>query len=57
MLEEGDDDEQVARPEVGQGVNGHHLHEAARHRPVDEGGKPEDDTDVADDDLVGGWSL
>ena len=52
VLEKSDEDERVAHSEVGHTVNGHHLREAARRRPVDEGGKPEDDTDVADDDLV-----
>ena len=55
VLEGGDEKERVAHPELGHAVNGHHLRETARRRPVDEGGKLEDDTDIADDDLVGGW--
>ena len=49
MLEEGDEDERMAHSEVGHTVNGHYL---PRSRPVDEDSKLEDDTDVADDDLV-----
>ena len=52
VLEKSDEDERVAHSEVWHTVNGHHLREAARRRPVEEGGKPEDVTDVADDDLV-----
>ena len=46
VLEEGDKDERV-----GHAVTEHHLREAARRRPV-EGTANQDDTDVADDDLV-----
>ena len=47
VLEEGDEDERVAHSEVGHTVNGHHLREAARRRPVDRDSKPEDDDLVA----------
>jgi hypothetical protein len=52
VLEEGDQNEPVVDPEVGDTVDAGHLQETTSHGPVDKGSDPEENTDVTDDDLV-----
>jgi hypothetical protein len=52
VLEEGDQNEPMVDPKVRDTVDAGHLRETTTHRPVDKGSDPEEDTNVADDDLV-----
>jgi len=52
VLEEGDQNEPVVDPEVRDTVDAGHLQETTGHRPVDNRSKPEENTDITDDDLI-----
>ena len=52
VLEEGDQDEPVVDPEVRDSVDAGHLEETTSHGPVNKCSDPEQNTDIAEDDLV-----
>ena len=51
VLQEGDHDQPVVDPHVRDEVEADHLGERARVAPVDERGEPDEDTEIADEDL------